>query len=71
MGEEADADWQDGLIEWGREDTLNNLITRREYIRRNVPTCFVCNSTQVQLIAHHEPAQWRCRSCKHRFNYEP
>jgi hypothetical protein len=20
MGDEADADWQDGLVEWGRED---------------------------------------------------
>ena len=22
MGDEADADWQDGLVEWGIEDTL-------------------------------------------------
>lgn len=22
MGEEADADWQDGLVEWGRESVL-------------------------------------------------
>jgi hypothetical protein len=23
MGDEADADWQGGLVEWGREDTEN------------------------------------------------
>jgi hypothetical protein len=25
MGEEADADWQDGLVEWGIEDTREAL----------------------------------------------
>ena len=70
MGEEADADWEAGLIEWGRE-SIDNLITRKEYICRNVPKCFVCDSEQVQLLSQHEPALWRCRTCKHRFTYEP
>jgi hypothetical protein len=25
MGDEADADWQDGLVEWGIEDTKNAI----------------------------------------------
>jgi hypothetical protein len=26
MGEEADADWQDGLVEWGREDANSSIL---------------------------------------------
>jgi len=32
MGDEADADWQAGLVEWGRED--NELAMRRPRKRR-------------------------------------
>lgn len=71
MGEEADADWQEGLIEAGIRDALTDLITRREYICRNVPRCQACGDAQVQLMDQHEPATWRCRVCKHRFSFEP
>lgn len=35
MGEEADADWQDGLVEWGIEDTKERY---RELLARSVRT---------------------------------
>src|SRR5450631_408228 len=34
MGDESDADWQDGLIEWGIEDTLNNTTGAKTNDRR-------------------------------------
>ena len=33
MGDEADADWQDGLIEWGIEDARNQLRVREDKYR--------------------------------------
>ena len=35
MGDEADADWQDGLVEWGIEDTRERY---RELLARSVRT---------------------------------
>lgn len=70
MGDEADADWQGGLLEWVRTGS-EDLITRQEYICRNSPRCHECRSFQVQLLAQHEPAEWRCRQCKHKFTFEP
>ena len=29
MGDEADADWQDGLVEWGREDAKRKTVACR------------------------------------------
>ena len=31
MGEEADADWQSGLVEWGREDAHREYLDHLEY----------------------------------------
>lgn len=35
MGDEADADWQDGLVEWGIEDAKERY---RELLARSVMT---------------------------------
>ena len=34
--------------------------------------CPECNTRQVQLIGYIEtyPAQWKCRKCKHKFEWE-
>jgi len=66
MGEEADADWQDGLVEWGIEDTL----ARMDKILRHQPQCS-CGSSQVQIMKKRTPALWRCRKCKTYFTSEP
>lgn len=39
MGDEADADWQDGLVEWGIEDAESSLTRgdlRVEYLRKQL-----------------------------------
>lgn len=28
MGDEADADWQEGLVEWGREEALEDRLVQ-------------------------------------------
>jgi tRNA(Ile2) C34 agmatinyltransferase TiaS len=53
-------------------DELEAIWTRREFINRNVPHCPRCREQmQIQIIDIGQPAQWRCRMCKHRFAYEP
>lgn len=37
MGDEADADWQDGLVEWGIEDTKRWMEEQRIQTRHGVP----------------------------------
>lgn len=37
MGEEADADWQDGLVEWGIEDAEKSLKEQCIQTRNGVP----------------------------------
>lgn len=44
---------------------------RREMLNRECPHCPRCGTRQVQLIDNCQPAQWKCRSCKRRFEYEP
>jgi hypothetical protein len=46
---------------------------RRDFLCMNVPVCHSCGHNQeVQLIdGANQPAQWRCRVCKHFFMYEP
>lgn len=51
---------------------LKELIDRREFVCRNVPRCPKCHDVQVQVTAYvDQPAQWKCRKCKHRFEHEP
>jgi transcription elongation factor Elf1 len=58
-----DYNWLD---EWTRI-----VLKRRDFIYRNVPRCQKCNHEQVQIVDTAKPARWRCRICKHRFEYEP
>lgn len=37
MGEEADADWQDGLVEWGIEDAQRYFADKMEEAMRGGP----------------------------------
>jgi hypothetical protein len=37
MGDEADADWQEGLVEWGREDVDRQMKDLRFQTRHGVP----------------------------------
>lgn len=37
MGDEADADWQDGLVEWGIEDTKERYRQQMERAVRTSP----------------------------------
>lgn len=45
MGDEADADWQDGLIEWGRESAAPDQ-------------CPTCGRTDAEYRRKSRP--WRC-----------
>jgi hypothetical protein len=40
MGDEADADWQDGLVEWGIEDTRERYREILEKAARTSPYRF-------------------------------
>jgi hypothetical protein len=40
MGDEADADWQDGLVEWGIEDTRERYREILEKAARTSPFRF-------------------------------
>lgn len=57
MGEEADADWQDGLVEWGREDTMRAMKPRPANCR--------CGwyGEDRQLIRHKGLAAKYCPAC--------
>lgn len=46
---------------------------RRLFLCERSPSCPRCNTRQVQLVGYIgvDPAQWKCRECKHQFAYEP
>lgn len=47
-------------------------MNRRDALCRAAPHCQKCLDEQVQLVSSAEtPAKWKCRICKHRFEYEP
>lgn len=72
MTEEEEEDWPD-LPDLDYVE----LFARQELLFRNVPTCPACHRTdgrgwpQIELTSSTEPAQWKCRYCKHRFEHEP
>lgn len=48
------------------------IMARQDLIYRNAPDCPACRADQVQAISYVvAPAIWRCRICKHRFEFEP
>jgi transposase-like protein len=48
-------------------------LARRDFVFRHVPHCPKCREQmQIQIMDYHnKPAKWRCRMCKHRFEFEP
>jgi ribosomal protein L37AE/L43A len=53
-------------------DAVLRAADRFLAVCRRPPHCPECKSEQVQIIAHHlQPAQWKCRICKHPFAHEP
>ena len=52
---------------------LRALMDRADFVFRNAPPCPRCGETmQIQVITYLEPpAEWRCRTCKHKFVHEP
>jgi transposase-like protein len=52
---------------------LQELLDRQDWVCRHVPHCPKCREQmQIQVIDYiNPPARWRCRMCKHRFEYEP
>jgi transposase-like protein len=55
-------------------NSIKETMLRREWLCRNAPSCPACGeSKQIQLVEWicRPPADWRCRTCKHKFSYEP
>ena len=46
MGDEADADWQDGLIEWGRESATPSWYCEPCAVEVYERTCPHCGKTE-------------------------
>ena len=45
---------------------------RRLFLGKQAIVCPDCGTNQVQLTNHFvTPAEWKCRHCKKRFNFEP
>ena len=53
-------------------DNALKLAARREHLGRNAIPCPKCNTRQIQLVDHIcMPAKWKCRECRHKFDFEP
>jgi len=52
---------------------LEELIARKDFVCSQVPNCPNCQERmQIQVLNYSAtPAQWKCRICKHKFEYEP
>ena len=46
---------------------------RLKFLREHMPTCPKCGEKfQIQLVEFiNEIAQWKCRNCKYKFDFEP
>lgn len=55
------------------DEAMNHFVNRRFFLCANTPDCPNCGEdTQIQLFNHvNEPALWRCRHCKHVYEFEP
>lgn len=51
--------------------TMQATWDRRALLYANTPQCPRCGDVQIQIMSDAMPAQWRCRICKHGFDYEP
>lgn len=52
---------------------LADSIERLKRLKRAAPICGKCGAEQVQLVewVGLPLAQWKCRVCKHRWEFEP
>lgn len=54
------------------EQMMQHFSDLKEFLAKNAPRCTECKTDQVQLISYHkEVPQWRCRMCKHKFDFMP
>lgn len=44
---------------------------RFHFLARHAPRCPACGADQVMVRLRPAPAQWKCRMCKHRWEWEP
>lgn len=47
------------------------LLNRREWLATAWAVCPRCRARNVQLRACVQPAEWRCRECRHEYEWEP
>ena len=54
-------------------ENIEVLLARRDFVCSHVPHCPKCGEqTQIQIKDYFSvPAHWRCRMCRHHFDYEP
>lgn len=52
-------------------ELLRTIFKRQDEVFGNVPKCPSCGNEQVQIIDWNKPAQWKCRICKFKFEFEP
>jgi hypothetical protein len=50
---------------------IKSILVRQDLSYRNFPRCPACGAEEVQIMRHEQPAEWRCRECRHRFTFEP
>ena len=53
-------------------EVMDQINARYAFLRDGRPVCTVCGEEhQVWLVDTGIPAQWKCRTCKCKFTYEP
>lgn len=76
LGEISEIDQESGLYDC-TNSWVCDITDRREMlsaeINKQKKCCPSCGTRQIQLIGYMDiiPAQWKCRRCKHKFEWEP
>ncbi len=54
------------------KDLTEFTQSRLNYLKKHGPTCVCGESRQIQLREFIQPpAEWKCRTCKKKWNFEP
>ena len=54
------------------DTSIETTTKRRDFLRSSSVKCPECGEEQVELTQFFRPpAQWKCRGCKHKFDFEP